>query len=246
MNKIQVQAQEETAQLYYEMALYSSIPVIIMTNLLGTNCSNLGRKFLMILFLSMLTIRYLIFLLQCLYPWLPDYLFYIGSCLEGMSGGSGILYLAFFSYISDSTSPKSRSFRISLLVNINSAASLCTLYTCGIVIKLYGYFYLFLTSLCLTLLALLYAIFLVPESLSELKNKRICQRIRSCSFRKCLNCFKVYFNPKPPRDKDSLVLPASQDANDDETFLLLSRNRNLPKKQTPVLLTIVLANFVSI
>lgn len=243
MNRIQTQAQVDTANLYYEMALYSSIPVILMTNLLGVNCSNLGRKFLMVIYLFMLSIRYLLFVLQCLFPFLPDYLFYIGALLEGISGGSGILYLAFFSCISDLTSAKSRSYRISLLVNINSAASLCTLYVCGIVIKYYGYFYLFLTSLCLILFALLYTIFLVPETLVELKHKSILSRIRSCSIRKCFNCVKVYFNEKTC-DKDALVTPASKEEDDSETFLLLSKSRRSYKKQTWVLLTIVLANFI--
>lgn len=242
MNRIQTEAQEQTANLYFEMALYSSIPVIIMTNLLGVNCSNLGRKCLMLIYLSMLSLRYLLFLLQCIYPAWPDYLFLVGAILEGMSGGSGVLYLAFFSYISDLTSARSRSFRISLLGNINTAASLCTLYACGIVIKYYGYFHLFLTSVCLILFALLYTIFLVPETLVEIKHKNIFQRIRSCSVRKCFNCFKVYFNEK--EHKDALIQPATGDDDDNETFLLLSRKRQTLQKQTWVLLTIVLANFI--
>lgn len=244
MNRIQTQAQIDTANLYFEMALYSSIPVILMTNLLGVNCSNLGRKFLMVTYLFMLSLRYMLFLLQCVYPAWPDYIFFIGAFLEGISGGSGILYLGFFSCISDLTSVKSRSYRISLLVNINSAASLCTLYACGIIIKYYGYFYLFLTSLCLTVFALLYTIFLVPETLVELKNKSIISRIRSCSIKKCFNCFKVYFNQKPPNDKDTIITPASKEDDDSETFALLSNTKRAYKKQTWVLLTIVLANFL--
>ncbi len=254
LNRIQIEAQEQSANLYFEMALYSSIPVILMTNLLGVNCSNLGRKCLMLLFLFTLSLRYLLFLLQCLYPKWPDWIFHLGAVLEGMSGGSGIFYLALFSCITDLTSPKTRSFRISLLVNISSAASLCVLYICGYVIKYYGYFYLFLASLCLALLALIYTLFFVPETLTDLKHKNLLQRLRDCSIRKCFNCFKVYFNNDNTdkssnynnKDTVSLPTPADNEQDEEETFLLLSkRNKKLStKKQTWVLLSIVLANFL--
>jgi len=223
LNRIQIEAQEQSANLYFEMALYSSIPVILMTNLLGVNCSNLGRKCLMLLFLFTLSLRYLLFLLQCLYPKWPDWIFHLGAVLEGMSGGSGIFYLALFSCITDLTSPKTRSFRISLLVNISSAASLCVLYICGYVIKYYGYFYLFLASLCLALLALIYTLFFVPETLTDLKHKNLLQRLRDCSIRKCFNCFKVYFNNDNTdkssnyNNKDTVSLPTPAD-NEQEIF----------------------------
>ena len=61
----------------------------------------------------------------------------------------------------------------------------------------YGYFYLFLASLCLALLALIYTLFFVPETLTDLKHKNLLQRLRDCSIRKCFNCFKycIFKNP---------------------------------------------------
>lgn len=191
LNEIRNKAQSQTAHLYFLCALYSAIPVILMTNILGVNCSVLGRKTLLVINFITLTIRYFIFLLQSIFTEWPDWVFYVGAFIENISGSQGIFYLALYCFISDLTPASDRSYRITLVNNINSIASLCVTGACGYVIKYYGYFYLFLTSTLLTIFVLFYTIFFVSEPLEELRSVSMWTRISRCSIRKSANCLKV-------------------------------------------------------
>lgn len=159
MEKIQMQAQEQTSNLFYECAFFSGIPVIIMTFVLGMNCTNLGRKTLMINFLLAMTLKFSLHLIQCMYPEWPDWLFYLGAFIDGVSGSTGVFNLSLYCYIADLTCPSSRSYRITLINSLNSMASLCVTLVCGYVIKYFGFFYLFLASDIFIVIALFYTIF---------------------------------------------------------------------------------------
>jgi MFS family permease len=244
MDRIRLQAQSDTANLYFISSFFSGIPVIIMTNILGVNCSTLGRKTLMLIYLFAMTLKFTLILFQCIYPDLPDWLFYAGAFIEGISGSSGVFYLSLYCFIADLTTASSRSYRITFLNNLNSIASLCVTFICGYVITYYGYFYLFLTSLFLIFVALVYTIFLIPEPLIELRHKSFVERLSNCSLKRTFNSFKVYF-------KERVKVEDRAAENEEQSALLLSNSsggggvgRTQPPKQTFVLLLIVFANFV--
>ncbi len=260
IDRIRTQAQEQTANLYFISSLFSGIPVIIMTNLLGANCSNLGRKTLMLIYLFLMSLKFLLIFLQCVYPEWPDWLFYVGAFIEGICGSGGIFYLALYCYISDYTSQSSRSFRITFLNNMNSLASLCVTFACGYVIKFYGYFYLFLTSAILMFIAFVYTVFLIPESLRELKSVSYWQRLKRCSIKRVFKSYQVYFNNKNITNQPSLSQEQQNsrdrdeediDQNVNETSSLLERSNTSTaaspthvEKQTLVLFLIIMANFI--
>jgi hypothetical protein len=233
IDAIRVKAQEETSLLYFHCSLISAIPVLVMSNILGVNCSNLGRKTLVVIYLFVVACRYILVLFQCIYPDWPDWLFYVGAALEGLGGGSGCFYLALYCFISDLASESSRSFRITFVNNLNSFATLSVTFVCGYVIKYYGYFYLFLASVSLILISLLYTVFFILEPLVELRSKSLWKRVKSCSVKRSLNCFKVYFNKK-------------DEVNGEESQSLLNSHTAAlrPRKQTFILLLIVFANFI--
>ena len=168
-----------------------------------------------------------------------------------------MFYLSLYCYISDFTSPASRSYRITFLNNLSTVANLCVTFGCGYVIKYYGYFYLFLTSAILMAIALIYTIFLIPEPLVELYDKSMLQRLKNCSIKRTLNCFNVYFsreNERRAKEKDSEPVVASTLISNEESESLLPKSsgeadavsKGEPKmsKQTFVLLLIVFANFI--
>ena len=95
LTEIRTKAQSQTAHLYFLCALYSALPVILMTNLLGVNCSSLGRTPLLVLNALTLTVRYALFLLQSIFASWPDWLFYAGALVESLSG-SQVKYRDFF------------------------------------------------------------------------------------------------------------------------------------------------------
>lgn len=229
MNRIRNEAQMQTANLYFYCALYAAIPIIFMTNILGVNCSCLGRKTLILINQFTLILRYLLYLLQCVFEDWPDWLFYAGSFIESLSGSQGIFYLALYCFITDLTPAKERSYRITFINNLNAAASLCMTGICGYVIKYYGYFYLFLTSWLLVIIAFIYTLTFIPEPLAELHDKTFWDRLWSCSLMKSSNCIKVYFN---------------KSNEDQETSLLNKSSVNLPTKQTAALLLVVFTNLL--
>jgi len=182
-----------------------------------------------------MNVKFLLILFQCVYPEWPDWVFYLGALIEGISGGGGVFYLALYCYISDLTSPSSRSYRITFLNNTNAMANLCVTFICGYIIKYYGYFYLFLASVVLVFSAFLYTLILVPEPLVELKDKSFCQRLKSCSIKRTINCFTVYFSKKKEKHNSRETEPLLNE---------LPTEQNTHRKQTFVLLLIVFANFL--
>lgn len=241
--RIRTQAQEETADLYFMSSLCIGIPVILMTNLLGVNCSTLGRKTLMLVFLIAMTIKFSLLFLQSVYTDWPDWVFYVGAFIEGCSGSSGVFYLSLYCFISDYTSPGSRSYRITFINYLNSAATLCVTFACGYVIKYYGYTYLFLTSSILMAISLVYTALFIPEPLAQLQEKTLWQRLRSCSIKKTVNCFTVYFSEENEQRRHK----RRQDTEETENLLNGEENEDaIPRvsKQTFVLLLIVFANFI--
>ena len=88
------QAQEATSSLLFYCSLYSSIPLVIMTILLTANCSQLGRKTILVNRLFVCIVRYAIFTLMCIYPSWPDSLFYIIFIMDGFVGGTGAFYMS--------------------------------------------------------------------------------------------------------------------------------------------------------
>lgn len=193
MNRIRTEAQSETAHLYFIASFFSGLPVILMTILLGVNCSMLGRKTLLLFYLSSMSIKFALLLAQSIWTEAPDWLYYVGEFTRGMSGSYGIFYLSMYCYISDSTSTRSRSFRITFLNLLNSMANLFVMFIAGYVIKWSGYVYLFLAATILMFSALVYAIVLIPEPLVQLKNVSLIERLKSCSIKRTLNCFTVHF-----------------------------------------------------
>ncbi|RNA16674.1 proton-coupled folate transporter-like [Brachionus plicatilis] len=238
---IRTQAQAETAKLYFMSSIFCGIPVIIMTNILGVNCSTLGRKTLMLIYLFVMSLKYILLLFQCLNPSWPDWLFYVGAFIEGVSGSAGVFFLSLYCYIADLTSPASRSYRITLLNNLNSLATLCVTFVCGYVIKYFGYFYLFFASVILMLISFFYTLLLIPEPLIDLHHTSLVQRIKKCSIKRTINCFRVYFSKESKKCKTESSRLLDPNNNPDE--IIVQEHTKL-SKQTFVLLLIVFANFI--
>ena len=246
-HEVRVRAQEETANLFFVCGLFGGLPVILVTNLLSVNCSNLGRKPLILITQVGFVLRFTLILLQCLNPQWPDWVFYIGAGIEGFTGSTSVFFLAVHCFIADLTSIASRSYRLTFVNYMNSIASLCVTFLCGYVIKYYGYLYLFIASVALAIVAFIYTILMIPESLVELNEIGFCSRLKSCSVAKVFNCFKVYL----PKSADRRPNPEEDEECNERTTLL---NRpptssamagvKHPRRQAFIIMNIVLANFV--
>ena len=136
--------------------------------------------------------------------------------------------------MADTVSLEDRSFRITLINIIGSVSTLTVTLPAGYLIQYYGYMYVFLASVVLSASALLYGICAVPESLAQLRNKSVWERLSSCSVRNVINCVTVFFT--------DYQIPQATAAGCDESDALLTQPAVTVKKQSFVLLLIVAAN----
>ena len=93
-----LKAQQMTSSLNFYCSLFSSIPTIIMTVFFSVNCSNLGRKTLLITYSGATTIRLAIIFCQCLFPDWPDWVFFLTSMIDGFSGGVSTFFMGKYNY----------------------------------------------------------------------------------------------------------------------------------------------------
>ena len=86
----QLWAQQQSADLFYRIGLWSSCPMVVMTYLLGIYTPTLGRR--LVLFIPMCgTAVQLSLWLAIIYLHLPDYWWCIASFVVGLSGSSSVL-----------------------------------------------------------------------------------------------------------------------------------------------------------
>lgn len=249
---LRLKAQEQTANLLFISSL-CLLPCILTTNILGVNCSKLGRKFLLVFSLVIMNLRYAGFLMLVIYPSLPDYVFYICSFMEGLAGGNGLYYFVLHCYITDLTTNKHRSYRLTLVNYMSSISSLFISFACGYVIKYFGFFYLFLASLVLNSIALVYTCVFVPESLQRLKNRSIFQRIQSCSISRIKNSFYVLTRkthpvvPRKPRDETENIETdrlLGIENNFVEPEITTVNENKIKHRQRSVIVLVIVANLI--
>jgi hypothetical protein len=234
------QAQEQSANILFYCGLFGGLPAIFSTNWLGVNCRKLGRKTLLVFSLFSMVVRNLMFLMQAIYPLLPDYLFFINSFIDGLCGGNQLYFLVLYCYIADVTPYKTRSYRLTLINYMSSIMFIFVSYGTGYVIKFFGFVWVFGVSLGFHLIALLYAIIFVPEPLGSLRTMTLRTRIRSCSTKRILNSFKVFTRTIHP-------VQTTQHTDGPESFLDSNEVRITTKRrQRAILILLVSANVVYI
>ena len=86
----QLWAQEQSADLFFQMGLWNSCPVIVMTYILGLYIPTLGKRFVLILPMIGTAIQLSIWL-SIIYFHLEDYWWSIASFIVGLSGSSSVL-----------------------------------------------------------------------------------------------------------------------------------------------------------
>ncbi len=88
----------------------------------------------------------------------------VGSLLVGFRGGLETLFVGCFTYIADITLPEKRAFRIVIAEFCMFLSVILTPVGIGVWIQKSGYLWPFVCVLCGQSIAMLYGIFLVPET----------------------------------------------------------------------------------
>ncbi|UJR13101.1 hypothetical protein I4U23_000125 [Adineta vaga] len=156
-------AQQQSADLYSKRELWSSIPMIIMTCLLGLYVTKLGRRFVLILPMIGLSIQLFIWLL-IIYFQLKTYWWYIAAFILGLTGADGTLHLILNLSITDCTKENNRSTCFVFFEAMTTALTAIGNFIIGYYITWRGFTDLLFFSIILQLLSIFIVIFFFKYS----------------------------------------------------------------------------------
>ncbi len=161
--QLRERVQAETANWEMYTRLASFLPGLIMPIIIAAVSDKRSRRIMLIIpcIGSMLTaLNYM----AMVYFNLPIYFFFLNS-IEYVFGGMGVLFAGVFAYLADTVPPEKRAFRMTVIDVVSmSNGAIANLFV-GYWIKAQGYFWPLTFVTGGKTLALLYAIFLVPETI---------------------------------------------------------------------------------
>ena len=178
-----VQAETSLYTLYIDLAGF--LPGFCAYLVFGTMSDRIGRKFLFIL--PPIGSLYKAALMAAIIEFdLPIWVFYFNA-FEYVFGSFDLLQLASLAYLADTTSARYLAVRMTILeVVIYLTGGVADLGV-GFWIHASGYFWPTLFVCCGKLTALLYAIFLIPETVTE---RPASKRVKKEDFTRAFNMFK--------------------------------------------------------
>ncbi|CAH1776899.1 unnamed protein product [Owenia fusiformis] len=160
--------QAETSQWEMYISLAYTIPALLSSLFIGALSDKVGRKptLLLAIFGGLFNhINYTIVIYFNLdIPWL-----FVGSFVNGLSGGFILIIANTFSYISDVIEKKNRSFRITALASCMGIAAAASTTASGYMIDALGFTWPYVIVLCIDVVNLLYIHFGVPETVIKKK-----------------------------------------------------------------------------
>ncbi len=165
----QNQVQTATAQWMMYIEIAETIPSVLVTLVLGPISDIKGRKFALILPLIGSSIMSLIFILTETLNW-PYAVAIVALFMNGILGSAALLFTAAFSYIGDVSSREDTVMRMAILDTVYTLASAVAMIYMGYIINGLGFAYAFLFLIGLNILNMLYVIFIMPESIKNIKD----------------------------------------------------------------------------
>ena len=185
---LQQKVQSESSHILLVLGASGRLISIFSTLFLGAFSDYGGRKISMIVPLVGTVLKCLVFALVI---WLKlNYWFLaIGTTIEGLTGYIGALLTGCFAYIADVSPTKSRTIRVTILEVCIGVASALSQFASGFLIDAIGYLFTFLALLIITVLNILYIIFLVKETRTRENSDG---KYHLFSFNRVIECTRLY------------------------------------------------------
>jgi PCFT/HCP family folate transporter-like MFS transporter 1/3 len=200
--------QESTARLNVFISLAATIPAILTSILLGTNCERVGRKPLIILPFMGKTIRYFILTAVAYYN-LADLWIILAVMFDSAFGTSGLSILGTFAYVSDCTSNKKRTAAI-IIIDVSTACSkVLPLLTIGIYLQHPNFIQSMVFTLLLSVGGLVFSIVLQPESNLNLQHLNFLQQLTKTRLGETTKMFRVFLAKREGHKQRSLLMLVS-------------------------------------
>ena len=160
------EVQAEASYVNLIMTLSASVPALFVSLFLGAYSDKVGRKYAILppLIGGIITTLAFIVVVQL---HLPLWYLFISAFLCGFGGFLSTMLLGCFAYISDTTSPETRRFRITVLEMCLLIPGIFSPLGIGKLIETIGYMYSFVITLVGQVIVVIYVIFFVPETVQK-------------------------------------------------------------------------------
>lgn len=155
--------QKDAAQFNVKSSLATLFPSLFSIILLGSNCDTIGRRPLLLLPFIGKTIRYSIMLIVVTRD-LSDLWIIVAQSFEALFGSFGIVMLGALAFITDCTDDSERTRPFVITEVLALVARVVPVFIVGLWLKRYRYIVPLSVCLGLSIMGLLYALFVQPES----------------------------------------------------------------------------------
>ncbi len=158
--------QHDAASFHTKNSIVALVPALVTFIFLGSNCDSIGRRPLLVLPLIGKVVWYSLLLIIVSRD-LSDAWLLAAHSIEAMFGSGGLVMLSAFAYITDCTDVLKRTRAFLLAEGINFIARVVPVLGLGIWLRFYLYTTPLSIFLGLSVIALLYALFVQPESVES-------------------------------------------------------------------------------
>jgi hypothetical protein len=197
--------QASTARLNVFISLAATIPAILTSILLGTNCDRIGRKPLIALPFMGKTIRYFILTAVAYYN-LADLWIILAVMFDSAFGTVGLSLLSSYAYVSDCTSEKART-RAIIITDVCMNCSRCIpLLAMGIYLENPDFIQSMVFTLLLSVGGLIFSVVLQPESNLNVQHLNFLQQLRQIKFGETTKMFRVFLLKRENHKQRSLLM----------------------------------------
>jgi MFS family permease len=158
--------QHAAASFHTKNSIVALVPALVTFLFLGSNCDIIGRRPLLILPLVGKVVWYALMLIIVSRN-LSDAWLLAAHVIEAMFGSGGLVMLSAFSFITDCTHESTRNRAFLVTEGVSFLTRLVPVLAVGIWLRFYLYTIPLSVCLGLSVIALLYAIFIQPESVES-------------------------------------------------------------------------------
>jgi MFS family permease len=197
--------QASTARLNVYISLAATLPAILTSVLLGSNCDRIGRKPLIALPFIGKIIRY-IMLTAVAYYNLSNIWIILAIMFDGLFGTGALSILGSFAYVSDCTNEKTRTVGIIIVDVCIGCSKFLPLLTIGIYLQHPNYVQSMIFTLLLSLGGFVFSIVLQPESNLSVSHLNFFQQLKLTDVKAITKMFKVFFVKREHHKQRSLLI----------------------------------------
>jgi len=185
------QVQSSTARLNVYIYLAATVPAILTSIVVGSNCDRIGRKSLIALPFIGKSLRYALLFFSDYYN-LPDWCLILSVMFDGLCGAQSLCILGAFAYVADCTTPATRT-PATIITNISIATSrILPLVTLGFYLQTHRYVLPISIAWGLSVFGFLFTLIFQPESRVDSRELNIFQQLKKIKLDPIKNILTVY------------------------------------------------------